>query len=157
MKLEVLECFYTFHVFSLVLWLDSTHCVLVVGVGHDLFLSTQLSRYCLVLMPLQWRCNYLNRPPTLSSNSFIAYDTLTMATLWLHVMWLVVGIIIFNPCVSLPPWKVAKCQWNKCDLFKSFKFFTKSLDVDSTKKPREVLDQSLSPPKVNKTHAYESK
>jgi hypothetical protein len=52
-KLEVLECFYTFHVFSLVLWLDSTHCVLVVGVGHDLFLSTQLSRYCLVLMPLQ--------------------------------------------------------------------------------------------------------
>lgn len=71
-----------------------------------------------------WRCHYLNRPPTLNSNIFIAYETLTMAPLWLHVIWLVVGRLIFNPCVSLPPWKVT-CQWNTCDLFKSFKFYYK--------------------------------
>jgi hypothetical protein len=51
-KLEVLECFYIFHGFSLVLWLGNIHCVLVLGVGRDLFLSTQLSRYCFVFMPL---------------------------------------------------------------------------------------------------------
>ncbi len=33
----------------------------------------------------------------------------------------------------------------------------KSLNVDSTKEVVEVLDQNLSPPKINKTQAYESK
>jgi hypothetical protein len=34
---------------------------------------------------------------------------------------------------------------------------TKSLNLDSTKEVVEVLDQNLSPPKINKTWAYESK
>jgi len=36
-------------------------------------------------------------------------------------------------------------------------FPTKSLSVNFTKEVVEVLDQNLSPPKINKTRAYESK
>lgn len=143
--------------FFLVLWLDNTHCVLVVGVGHDLFLSTQISRYCLVFMPLHEDATIWIAPQLLSSNIFIAYETLTMAPLWLHVMWLVVGRIIFNPCVNLPPRKVTACQWNTCDLFKSFKFSYKIFWCQFNKKTNGGFGSKLVTTKVNKTHAYESK
>ncbi len=39
----------------------------------------------------------------------------------------------------------------------SNEFPTKSLRVNSTKEVVEVLDQNLSPPKINKTRGYESK